>query len=274
MAALESKSHLNVFETLCSLPYKEYKYPIYKDMTEAAYKIINIAVNNRGLVFGSFVREHLIRKKPWSHIDLWFESRNDMYTFIRNALYTSLFVLSRSTAHPKCQHCILYTNTSGETYPIERRSLIFKYIQADEYILIDVFVNPFLPVNDFDVNQVAYDGKSLHAYSKVDINVLLESIEAGKFNMLNGYESNLKDSVLCQDNIIRLVKEYKYIPSDDTISRLPQNLLSVLGIKSNPAHTLFARPCEHIASQTILYYKLGKCIRECIKCRCRVQYNS
>lgn len=152
--------------------------------------MIGFAAKSGGAAFGGYVRDRVIRGKPWNDLDLWFKSAQDASAFLR-ALHEAKYVtrvvhdkkisegpLSFAPTHAPCGDPTLYS--------FQRMIvLLWDRPKTHRAFLLDVIVAKELPVSDFDCNQVSYDGKDITTHGPTPD--LLNKIKAGRATMLPGY---------------------------------------------------------------------------------------
>jgi len=133
---------------------------VYDDVMDIA----NIARSHGWKLYGGVVRSFLLRKENTSDIDIWFTNQKDYDDFVER-MKKLWNLIDFNTYH---------NNIYGTKEEQDKFRVKSKYPFAKERFVItneltkftynlDLVCNETLPVNDFNVNCVTYDGKKLES---------------------------------------------------------------------------------------------------------------
>lgn len=126
----------------------------------AATVITDLAYQCKGKTFGGYVRDHIVLKKSFRDIDIWFKSQE----------YADQFIERFNEEIIDCKlekHNIVSGNSM---YGFKRTQYTLLYGMNNKIIgpicimFIDVVISEFFPVCDFDINCLSYDGNNLAAH--------------------------------------------------------------------------------------------------------------
>ena len=127
---------------------------------EVAKKILTIANDYDGQVYGGFVRDVIVPRinnancnVSFKDVDIWFQDKIAVHHFISELVKN--FKIENEN---KWNKDFDYNNQKGANFSREQYRI---YSKAEFLFHIDVITSDNLPVNDFDVNTITYryDGK-------------------------------------------------------------------------------------------------------------------
>lgn len=169
-------------------------------------KILVIAGNFNGMVFGEYVRNVIVPKTKicFKSVDVWFWSENNYLEFLRDVnFYLKLF-------------CNLYS------FKVSSNTNEYHLYRDDKFITIfKLFVSESMPANDFDINLLIYQfhldkepsGRFIRrngfygdpeSYKRK----MIDNINNKKLNMLDSYaEKVLKYNTNDRDLFIKEINE-------------------------------------------------------------------
>jgi hypothetical protein len=199
-----------------------------KGRTYVAEKIIKIAAANGGQAFGGYplhkvvhtleeacndkvvhtVKEacedkvaeysNFVLKSTWKDLDLWFKSKKQANQFLASILKNEEYVVKAGSntcdIHSKKLTKFVNATRPGFEYPFDRMDIVVLHRLTWIKIMVDIVVLPVFPCNDFDCNQLAWDGKVISVYNEhgnlLSVNKALdrlEKIQRGECTMLSMY---------------------------------------------------------------------------------------
>jgi len=126
-----------------------------------------------GYLYGGIVRSFLLRKEDTKDIDIWFTDKSKMSNFIKvleNKYSGFNFEPDKSKS----------TEDYRITYAITNQDSGFHY-------MLDLVLSDQYPVNDYDVNCLAFNGKFV-AKKCIPINSILENISKKQMKKLSSFE--------------------------------------------------------------------------------------
>jgi hypothetical protein len=168
-----------------------------------ASRLVLKAAECGGLAFGGYVRDWVLRQRPFKDLDLWFqdtehadqfltkvaESKRDM--IIRNSRFAPLSAMSLSSGVGSVPRFVAENNALE--YPFQRMQLHVGTVQLDndDGVFVDLIVSREFPVNDFDVNQLCFDGTRISGGTPdTDAAAVTRSILQGRARLLPAYASS------------------------------------------------------------------------------------
>lgn len=150
-----------------------------------------------GRVFGGYVRNVAVprlKKKTspgYKDVDFWFKTQQKADLFV--------FYMGDKLIKMNDNDALFQKNT----YFFERHQYLLKC--KYENIIIDIIVSPTLPVNDFDVNQLTYNG-SFKSFGNKSVDELINLIDNKTMNALPGFNGKLMDCQRKHRQALRLTK--------------------------------------------------------------------
>ncbi len=178
----------------------------YHERAEVAADLLPLAVAQGGTAFGGFVRDYVIRRSNWKDLDLWFKTAQTANSFLQAMIVSGAHVveldrlgLIKYEEQKLDEKAIHFINCASYEYPYERMLVFVTDVKSRVQMYVDMVVCATFPVDDFDVNQVSWDGNasgivtSHHATLNAD--QLRAQILAGTATMLPGYDVRAKEYV-------------------------------------------------------------------------------
>lgn len=174
-------------------PFQEVlnKKPTYDLVYEDVQEIAITANKYDGKLFGGVVRSFLLRKEDTNDIDIWFTDDKKCEEFIEVISKRWLAIESHKYYGDKYGSKENQEKFRKENkYPFDKNSYIVTSSNTDFSYRLDIVCKDVIPVNDFNVNCVTYDGNKLESHCE-----------------------SLKDELKC----IKL-KNMSYIPSINNVN--------------------------------------------------------
>lgn len=155
--------------------------------TEIIDKVLAVAGNHNGRVFGGYVRDVIVprldsptTKVYFNDVDIWFTNQKDADLFIDNVKSGLSFLDKRYvfvTSRPGSNCSIIKPGMMHYTFG----RVQYQLYKADKFIsFFDVVVSETIPVDDFDVNCLNYQytdkGKIARYCSNATDTVVIEEI--------------------------------------------------------------------------------------------------
>lgn len=176
-------------------------------------KCIEVASHSKGKVFGGYVRDVLVPREnkyrghvTFKDVDLWFTDRKSADTFITSMGHI-LTIIPESVV------------ISAPQYPFPRTQYNL-VIHNTKIAVIDVIISKDIPVDDFNVNKLAYfyDNGVLQSlsYGPEHVQVLKGDIISKQLTVLESYQKKIHTSpVHIRDYFLK--RMYKYQTNGWTI---------------------------------------------------------
>ncbi len=170
---------------------------VFNNTIDHVEKYIRTAEIYDGRVFGGYVRNVVVprlKKKTspgYKDVDFWFKTQQNADLFV--------FYMGDKLSKINDNDVDFQMNT----YSFERRQYLLKC--KYENVIIDIIVSPTLPVNDFDVNQLTYNG-SFKSYGNKSVNDLIALIDSKGMNALPDFNGKLMDYKKKRIQSLRLTK--------------------------------------------------------------------
>lgn len=150
------------------------------------YDVITLATRCRGYVFGGFVRDVIVPKSvdpkcpvKFKDVDLWFKDQDDAEQFVYHM--GKGFVKSP-------------VEVTKDAYPGAFKRTQYYLIKYNTCIAwFDVVVSPYVPVDDFDVNTLAYRriNDEFVTFGSTISNNLVNQIKKKRAIMLASYTTKM-----------------------------------------------------------------------------------
>jgi len=158
---------------------KEYKKEnsllnlIHNDVIDLA----KLAHKYNGFLFGGIVRSFLLKKEHTKDIDIWLYNDKE---FIKE--------IEKYWNGTKIDEYIK-NDFNVTNYPFEKTKYIITSPKTDFVYNIDIVVNNELPVNDYDVNCLLFNGYNFSSFDNQSYKSILIHIYTKEMQMLDSYKN-------------------------------------------------------------------------------------
>ncbi len=116
--------------------------------------LIPLIRKHDGLPFGGVARD-IHRNRDFKDVDVWFQREIDTNAYIAAVNEGKDFAFAGEVKS--------FVPVTGMEYTFKHMQVSITEVTSQQTLLLDFVVAPTLPCNDFDVNEMTYDGKEVSA---------------------------------------------------------------------------------------------------------------
>lgn len=160
------------------------------------------------VAIGGYVCDGVVRKGNWNDLDMWVRSYDLATAFLRELRDSGEYILRYGPhshsyykrTYPSIPgmadtfiHSFVNVTKPGSEYNFDRMDVVVCHRRTWTEIVIDLLASPTHPCNDFDINQLAWDGVTFEMYSDEKVcstkecDQLIAKIKSGHATMLSIY---------------------------------------------------------------------------------------
>jgi hypothetical protein len=201
-----------------------------------AERIVRYAKYYSGVAFGGYVRDAIVRKLHWNDLNLWFKCLHTANCFIKELVANREYVVnpgvnSRAVTYSPRVTEFVDTNRKGWEYAFDRMDLMVLHRLTWNEIVVEVAVQPAFPCNDFDSNQLTWDGSNIVVFNSDGVEVggkeraaRIEKVTRAESKMLEifpAFARHFSKKDIVHDRVKRLIAKGFVIDAPSEFLPLP-----------------------------------------------------
>ncbi len=163
----------------------------YTKRAAIATALLPLVTKHGGLVFGGIVRDFYIRGQNFKDMDIMFHDKTKANAFSTELLASPLYKVTPVVYESKGKAQFdgtLFFKKSHFDYPFQHVILAVVEKATNITLWVDIVLATAFPVDDFDCNQVSWDGVNFTSHCTKPTADLVADIKDGRATMVKGYE--------------------------------------------------------------------------------------